>query len=41
MGKMADDLLLASARVMPSKLAQAGFEFHRPEIASALTASLG
>jgi len=41
MGKMADDLLLSSARVMPAKLTEAGFEFHRPEIQDGLAASLG
>jgi hypothetical protein len=41
MGKMADELLLASARVTPAKLTQAGFEFHSPEIKAGLAASLG
>ena len=41
MGEMADDLLLSSARVMPDKLTQAGFEFRCPLITAGLAASLG
>ena len=41
MGKMADELLLASAPVTPAKFTQAGFEFHSPEIKAGLAASLG
>ncbi|MCA9009052.1 MAG: TIGR01777 family oxidoreductase [Planctomycetaceae bacterium] len=36
LGEMANDLLLASARVMPQKLLQHGFEFHYPELAGCL-----
>jgi len=41
MGKMADDLLLSSARVTPAALTRSGFEFQYPEIGAALAASLG
>jgi uncharacterized protein (TIGR01777 family) len=37
LGEMADGLLLASQRVLPAKLADAGYEFRDPELASALT----
>jgi len=40
MGKMADELLLASTRVVPEKLTAAGFEFQHAGIDSALAASL-
>ena len=41
MGKMADDLLLASARVVPTKLSVGGFEFRHADIDAGLKASLG
>jgi uncharacterized protein len=39
-GRMADEALLASARVRPARLAQAGFSFRDPEIGPALRAML-
>jgi uncharacterized protein len=36
LGEMADEALLASARVYPSKLTSAGFQFTHPDIAQAL-----
>ncbi len=36
LGEMADEALLASARVVPTKLIQAGYQFADPEIAPAL-----
>jgi uncharacterized protein (TIGR01777 family) len=39
-GQMADEALLSSARVMPSRLTAAGFQFARPTIESALAAAL-
>ncbi|MGD0697382.1 MAG: TIGR01777 family oxidoreductase [Terriglobia bacterium] len=36
-GEMADELLLASARVVPAKLLASGFVFHHAEIGHALT----
>ncbi len=36
--EMVTDMVLASQRVMPTKLAQTGYEFHHPELAGALTA---
>jgi uncharacterized protein (TIGR01777 family) len=36
LGEMADELLLASARVTPGKLQQAGFKFQYPELKDAL-----
>ncbi len=36
-GEMADALLLASARVVPSKLIESGFDFRFPEIRAAMT----
>lgn len=39
-GQMADDALLASARVKPAKLLAAGFQFTMPEIDQALFAAL-
>jgi len=41
MGKMADELLLASTRVTPAKLIEGGFEFRHAEIDAGLVASLG
>ncbi len=41
MGKMADELLLASARVTPAKLTQGDFQFQHPELTTGLEASLG
>jgi uncharacterized protein (TIGR01777 family) len=40
MGEMADEALLAGARVVPGKLMAAGFEFALPTIESALAAAL-
>jgi len=40
MGKMADDLLLASARVAPAELLKREFVFQHPEISGGLKASL-
>ena len=37
----ADELLLASQRVMPKRLLDDGFTFLYPELAAALTAELG
>ncbi|MBU0676860.1 MAG: TIGR01777 family oxidoreductase [Verrucomicrobia bacterium] len=39
-GEMADELLLASAKVIPKKLVDAGFAFEFPELAAALRALL-
>lgn len=36
LGQMADDLLLASARVLPKKLEDTGFEFQHPELEDCL-----
>jgi uncharacterized protein (TIGR01777 family) len=36
LGEMADSLLLASQRVMPSKLEQCGYQFKQPQLAAAL-----
>jgi uncharacterized protein len=41
LGEMADEALLASARVYPGKLIAAGFRFTYPRIAQALAAALG
>ena len=41
LGEMADALLLASARVRPARLVEAGFVFERPELEDALCAALG
>lgn len=41
LGEMADQTLLASQRVLPSKLAAAGFRFEHPQIDRALAALLG
>jgi NAD dependent epimerase/dehydratase family enzyme len=35
-GEMADEMLLASQKVMPKKLQHAGFAFRYPELADAL-----
>ena len=40
-GPMADEALLSSARVVPSKLVAAGFQFAQPTIETALAAALG
>lgn len=40
LGEMADQLLLASARVVPSKLQAAGYEFLHPDLKGGLTAAL-
>jgi uncharacterized protein (TIGR01777 family) len=40
-GHMADEALLASARVHPTRLTQAGFKFAYPELSPALAAILG
>ena len=40
MGKMADELLLASTRVVPTKLTEGGFEFQHAEIDAGLATSL-
>ncbi len=40
-GEMANDLLLASARVVPNRLTDAGFEFQYPELEGALRHALG
>jgi uncharacterized protein len=39
-GQMADELLLASQRVEPSKLVSSGYKFQRPDLRSALEAIL-
>jgi uncharacterized protein (TIGR01777 family) len=41
LGEMADGLLLASQRVMPSKLTNAGYRFQQPDLAGALADVLG
>jgi NAD dependent epimerase/dehydratase family enzyme len=38
---MADEILLASARVRPQRLIDAGFRFAHPELGEALQALLG
>ena len=40
MGRSADELVLASARVLPERLLDAGFSFARPSLDSALSALL-
>ena len=40
-GEAADELFLSSARVLPRKLQEAGFEFHYPDLSAALKAVLG
>ncbi len=41
LGDMADDLLLASSRVVPARLLESGFAFRDPDLASALQHMLG
>jgi uncharacterized protein len=41
LGEMGSELLLASARVMPTRLLQSGFRFETPELTAALRAELG
>jgi len=41
LGAMADELLLASAKVIPSRLSDAGYEFCEPDLESALRHMLG
>jgi uncharacterized protein (TIGR01777 family) len=41
MGEMADNLLLASARVQPARLLASGYEFRFPELKGALRHVLG
>ena len=40
-GEMADALLLASTRVEPARLKEAGYQFKHPEIEGALRSALG
>lgn len=40
LGQMADEALLASARVLPARLTEAGFQFQHPTIEEALAAAL-
>jgi hypothetical protein len=39
-GEMADSLLLASARVKPSRLLEIGFRFRHPDLETALKSTL-
>jgi hypothetical protein len=41
LGKMADEALLAGARVLPTRLTRAGFSFAHPHLDEALAAILG
>ena len=41
LGQMADEALLASARVLPARLIEAGFRFAQPIIEEALAVALG
>jgi NAD dependent epimerase/dehydratase family enzyme len=41
LGAMADELLLASARVIPRRLSDTGYEFCEPDLESALRHMLG
>ena len=36
-GRMADELLLASARVQPARLVETGFQFRHPQLEPALS----
>jgi hypothetical protein len=40
LGSSADELLLASQRVIPSRLADSGFQFQHSDIASGIAAAL-
>jgi NAD dependent epimerase/dehydratase family enzyme len=40
-GEMADEMLLASQRVLPKRLTDAGYEFEYPELEGALKQHLG
>jgi len=40
LGEMADEVLLASARVLPARLLEAGFRFQQPELEGALRHTL-
>ena len=40
LGEMAEDLLLSSTQVIPTRLQEAGFEFQHPDLESALRAEL-
>lgn len=40
-GEMADEMLLASARVAPRRLAESGYRFRNPELSATLEALLG
>jgi len=40
LGEMADEALLASARILPRQLSKAGFHFHHPSLDQALAAAL-
>ena len=40
-GEMADELLLASARVLPKRLQESGYPFRHPELEGALRHLLG
>ncbi len=41
MGEMADEMLLASTRVAPTRLQASGYTFRQPDLAGALRATLG
>jgi uncharacterized protein (TIGR01777 family) len=41
LGEMANDLLLASARVLPKRLRESAFQFEHPELEGALRSVLG
>jgi hypothetical protein len=41
LGRMADELLLASTRAMPARLLETGFTFRHPELPGALRHALG
>jgi NAD dependent epimerase/dehydratase family enzyme len=40
-GEMADEMLLASQKVMPKRLSQAGFQFKYPQLEDAIRKYLG